>query len=165
MSSKYVRMCEWCRRTIFVWNMYVPHTRRLPSQDKPSPRHIPAEYSYMKCRGTRKGRPISINLRNYPSPSVGAREDDVEKGGPSWSPVGMGCAARSSRSQQGKRPRSHPRRVTMKVTPTDHPASCLSSWLRLMPIQVDKSAPTDVRIISLHAIKHPLRQPPSSQTA
>jgi len=83
------------------------------------------------------GRPIGINLRNYPSPSVGARVDDVEKGGPSWSPVGMGCAARSSRSQQGRGPRSHPRRVTMKVTPTDHPASCLSSWLRLMPITAD----------------------------
>src|SRR6266516_2927321 len=94
---------------------------------------------------------IRITLRNYPSPSVGAREDDVGLGGPSWSPVGMGCAARSSRSQQGRGPRSHPRRVTMKVTPTDHPASCLSSWLRLMPIQVDKSAPTDVRIILLHA--------------
>src|SRR6266516_3982571 len=51
---------------------------------------------------------ISINLRNYPSPSVGAREDDVGLGGPSWSPVGMGCAARSSRSQQGRGPRSHP---------------------------------------------------------
>ena len=24
--------------------------------------------------------------------------------------------------------------ATIKVAPTDHPASCLSSWLRLMPI-------------------------------
>src|SRR5438552_8904431 len=87
------------------------------------------------------GRPIGINLRNYPSPSVGAREDDVGLGGPSWSPVGMGCAARSSRSQQGRGPRSHPRRVTMKVTPTDHRASCLSSWLRLMPIGVPLRSP------------------------
>src|SRR5438876_3043970 len=25
------------------------------------------------------------------------------------------------------------RRVTIKITPTEHPASCLSSWLRVMP--------------------------------
>src|SRR6266536_1692787 len=148
--------------------MYILHTRRLPSQDKPSPRHIPAEYSYMKCRGTRKGCPIGINLRNYPAPSVGARVDDVEKGGPSWSPVGMGCAARSSRSQQGRGPRSHPRRVTMKVTPTDHRASCLSSWLRLMPIGRPGKGLTVVAGSSVNQTSHPVylwRMRPSSDPA
>jgi hypothetical protein len=44
----------------------------------------------------------------------------------------VGRVACSSRSHQGN---SHPRLVTMKVTPTDHPASCLSSWLNLKPIR------------------------------
>ena len=35
------------------------------------------------------------------------------------------CAVRACRSQQGRGPRSHPRRVTMKVTPTDYSASLL----------------------------------------
>src|SRR5207247_9444508 len=85
---------------------------------------------------TDKSAVISITLRNYPSPSVGAREDDVGLGGPSWSPVGMGCAARSSGSQQGRGPGAQPRRVTMRVTPTDHAAASISSWLRLMPIRL-----------------------------
>jgi hypothetical protein len=50
---------------------------------------------------------------------------------------------------------SHPRRVTIKVTPTEHPASCLSSWLRLMPITADSSALdgySNIRILVLNAI-------------
>ena len=46
-------------------------------------------------------------------------------------------AARACRAQG---PRSHPRRVTMKVTPT---AFCLSSWLVLIPVRADKSAPME----------------------
>jgi hypothetical protein len=64
----------------------------------------------------------------------------------------MGCPARASRSQPGRGPRSPPRRVTMKVTPTDYPASGLSSWLRLMPMMADTSAPTEGRIRLLNAI-------------
>ncbi len=43
-------------------------------------------------------------------------------------------AARAFRSQQGTGPRPHPRRVTMKVTPTDRPAFGLSLWRWLMLI-------------------------------
>jgi hypothetical protein len=45
--------------------------------------------------------------------------------------------------------RPHPRRVIMKITPTGHPASCLSSCLRLMLIRADHTA--------VGAINRPLR--------
>ena len=67
----------------------------------------------------------------------------------------VGRADRSFRPQQGTGPHSQPRRVTIKVTPTDHPASCLSSWLRLMPITADSSALggySNIRILVLNAI-------------
>ena len=70
----------------------------------------------------------------------------------------VGKAARSSRLQQGTGSRSHPRRVTMKVTPTDHLASGLSSWLWLMRMRADKSAPTDFPV---HLLIYIMR---SSQT-
>jgi hypothetical protein len=51
-------------------------------------------------------------------------------------------AARSSRLQQGTGPRSHPRRVIFMITHTGHSPSGLTSWLRLMRMKADKSAPT-----------------------
>ena len=41
---------------------------------------------------------------------------------------------------QGNKCRSHP--LPTALAPTDRPASCLTSQLRLMPIGRDKSAPT-----------------------
>ena len=44
-----------------------------------------------RAQGDKKGPSIGNNLRKSPSPSIGARVDDVALGGPSWSPVGGAC--------------------------------------------------------------------------
>jgi hypothetical protein len=60
-------------------------------------------------------------------------------GGLLWSPVGGACCPFILLTARN-RARSHPRRVTVKVTPTGRPASGLCSWLRLMRIRADQSA-------------------------
>ena len=63
-----------------------------------------------------KSAVIGINLRNYPSPPVGAREDDVGKGGPSRSPVGGACCPFISLTSRN--------RATLPSPAGDHKGLC-----------------------------------------
>src|SRR5258706_12768622 len=62
----------------------------------------------------------------------------VAWGGPFWSPAVPGGHAGTRwwrvRRGRGGRPERHSPPIHTPLAPTYHPASCLTSWLRLMPI-------------------------------
>jgi hypothetical protein len=117
-------------------------------------KHLSAhpERPFAAAQGDKNEPSIGINRRKSPSPSVGAREDDVGLGGPSRSPVGGACFPFISLTARNRATLPSPR-ATMKVAPTDHPASCLSSWLRVMRIGLLSRSPgTHIINISLHLL-------------
>ena len=98
-----------------------------------------------QCQGTMCWPCPGDDVGNPYRPFAAAQGDSMRWlrfmciGGLLWSPVGGACCPFILLTARNMA-RSHPRRVTVKVTSTGRPASGLCSWLRLMRMRADKSA-------------------------
>src|SRR5216683_436807 len=114
--------------------------------------------------GRPQGSPNTHQPKKSPSNSVGAREVEWGREGLDGRPRPVPCAHLWGNALTPPAPGDHqgpPHIRPTALAPTDHPASCLSSRLRLMPITADVSAlSVDVMVSAFKSYSALSRPPP-----